>query len=289
MKFAPYCFDGDTPYKQGMVKPDDVIGGLNKKKGEALLAKNREKIAALQEALYAEGTQSLLIIFQAMDAAGKDGAIKHVFTGVNPQGIVVSSFKRPTAEDLNHDFLWRAHKAAPSRGMIGIFNRSHYEDVLISRVLDLPKGQPLPPEALEGIWKKRYRQINDFERMLHENGTTVLKFYLHLSKEEQTRRFLARAEDATKNWKFSMGDLETSEKWDAYMKAFEKAISETATANAPWWVVPADRKWYARLVVSQVVLRTLRQMNPAFPATTPEQLAEMEGYRALAAERLSGK
>lgn len=275
-----YRFDGDKAYRPEDIGTADKSLLKDKAEGRQRLERNRAEIADLQNTLYAEGTQSLLIIFQAMDAAGKDGTIRHVFTGVNPQGVSVSSFKQPSSTDMAHDYLWRIHAQTPARGMIGIFNRSHYEDVLVGRVLDLPKTQALPAYARKDIWEKRYRQIRDFERMLHENGTTVIKFYLHLSQKEQHERFLARADDPAKRWKFSTGDLETSARWDDYMKAYEHAINETAKPHAPWYVIPADRKWYARAVVSEIVLGTLRDMNPTMPVPTEAQLRDMEAYRA---------
>lgn len=286
MNYQPYLFNGKQKYKVGEVKPDDAHG-VKKKEGQARLARNREKIGEMQDALYAEGRQSLLVIFQAMDAAGKDGTIEHVFTGVNPQGIAVTSFKQPSGEELAHDYLWRVHAQAPRRGQIGVFNRSHYEDVLVGKVLDLPQAQELPSFVLEDIWKRRYRQIRDFERHLYENGTTIVKIYLHLSQEEQTKRFLDRAKDETKNWKFSQGDIVTSESWDQYMEAYEEAINATAVANAPWYVVPADQKWYARAVVSEIVLDTLKEMHPVYPIATEEQREQMGVFREEREEKSS--
>lgn len=279
MDYRAYRFDGDHRYRQDSVKSDDRRAVDNKKKGRERLLENRTAISDLQNALFAEGKQSLLVIFQAMDAAGKDGTIRHIFTGVNPQGVVVTSFKQPSELELSRDYLWRVHMAVPRRGYIGIFNRSHYEDVLVGKVLDLPKTQLLPDHARKDIWEKRYRQIRDFERMLHENGTAILKFYLHLSREEQAERFLARAEDKTKNWKFSQGDLATSEYWEEYMHAYEDAINETASQHAPWFVVPADRKWYTRAVVSQIILDTLRHMDPQYPKASKQQRQAMETYQ----------
>lgn len=281
MDYSEYCFDGSQPFCLGAIAPDDKHAISNKKKGGKRLEKNRKKIGRLQEALYAEGKQSLLVIFQAMDAAGKDGTIRTVFTGINPQGIQVSSFKQPTQEELAHDILWRVHAAIPPRGHIGVFNRSHYEDVLAAKVLDLPKDQPLPAHALNDLWEKRYRQIRNFEQMLYENGTTILKFFLNVSRKEQTARFVARAEETEKNWKFSTGDVKTSEKWDAYMDAYQRAINETAAPHAPWYVIPADRKWYARTVTSQIVLDALRRMNPQFPALSEAQMQSIDAYLDL--------
>lgn len=282
MNVGKYRFDGGKKYTLGSVGTDEFHGVKNKAEGQKRLAENQEKIAHLQERLYSEGTQSLLVVLQAMDAAGKDGTINHVFSGITPEGVRVSSFKQPSAAELARDYLWRVHQQVPPRGSIGVFNRSHYEDVLIGRVLDLPKGQKLPRRALKDTWKTRYRQIRDFEQYLYENGTTIVKIYLNLSKKEQAERFIARLDDPAKNWKFSLGDLDTAALWDDYMKAYREAINQTAAPHAPWYVVPADRKWYARLVVSQIVLDALEEMKPAIPKLTDKQKQELaEGRRLL--------
>ena len=215
------------------------------------------KLDPLQERLYAEGKHSLLIILQALDTGGKDGTIRHVMRGVNPQGCNVTSFKPPTPEERSHDFLWRIHKAVPAKGLIGIFNRSHYEDVLVTRV----HGDVTAKEA-----KARYREINRFERELVENGTTILKFYLAISKDEQRRRLQARVDDPQKRWKFSPADLAERRHWDAYMKVYAEACSATSTKHAPWHVIPANRKWYRNYLVAKIVAATLKKMNPKFPA-----------------------
>lgn len=220
----------------------------------------RDELIELQRRFYAEGSQKILIIFQAMDAGGKDGTIRRVFQGVNPQGVRVTSFKTPSQIELAHDFLWRVHKAVPSAGMIGVFNRSHYEDVLIVRVHNL---------VPETVWRPRYKMINDFERMLNETGTTVLKFYLHISKEEQRERFQDRIDEPSKNWKFSMEDLEKRELWNDYMAAYEEMLNKTTTELAPWYVIPADQKWYRNLAVTRLLVEKLRELNPQYPA--PEQ------------------
>lgn len=279
MDYSAYTFTGDRKFEEKSVNPGDAGAIKDKKAGKARLAKNRERISTYQEALYAEGKQALLVIFQAMDAGGKDGTIKHVLTGINPQGVHVASFKQPSALALSHDYLWRIHRETPARGMIGVFNRSHYEDVLAGKVLDLPKGQALPERALEDIWQRRYRQIRDFERHLYENGTTVIKFFLHVSREEQTKRFLARLDDPSKLWKFSPGDVETSGHWDQYMDAYRDAIRETAAPHAPWYVIPADHKWYTRAMVSEIILDTLRAMDPEYPQVEREHLRQMADYR----------
>jgi PPK2 family polyphosphate:nucleotide phosphotransferase len=219
-----------------------------------------EQLAAWQVRLWAEQRRSLLVVLQAMDAGGKDGTIRKVFTGVNPQGVRVASFKAPTAEELAHDFLWRIHAHAPAHGEIGVFNRSHYEDVLIVRVNDL---------VPESVWRPRYGIIRDFERSLHAGGTTIVKLFLHISKEEQAERFRARLDDPTKRWKFSAADLEVRERWDDYQEAYAEALAETSTDDAPWHVIPAGRKWYRNWAVLQVLLAALEEMDPQFPAEEP--------------------
>jgi PPK2 family polyphosphate:nucleotide phosphotransferase len=228
------------------------------KKKEVLkeLEAQRRRISDLQERLYAENRQGLLVVLQAMDTGGKDGTIKHVFGGVNPQGCRVSSFKAPNPEEANHDFLWRYHKSAPARGRIGIFNRSHYEDVLVVRVKGLVE---------ETVWRERYALINEFERNLTRNGITVLKFFLHISKDEQKRRLEARLAKPDKRWKFSKNDIKERAFWDDYQSAFEDAINECSTEHAPWYVVPANKKWYRNLVVARTIADTLEAMDPRFP------------------------
>lgn len=220
----------------------------------------RDELIEMQRRFYAEGSRKLLIIFQAMDAGGKDGTIRRVFQGVNPQGVRVTSFKAPSKVELAHDFLWRVHQTVPATGMIGVFNRSHYEDVLVVRV------HSLVPES---IWRPRYKMINDFERMLTETGTTILKCYLHISKEEQRERFQDRIDEPSKNWKFAMEDLAKRELWNDYMAAYEEMLFKTTTDVAPWYVIPADQKWYRNLAVAQLLVHKLRELNPQYP--TPEQ------------------
>ncbi len=231
---------------------------------ENLLAEHVEKLSARQSLLYAQNRYALLLIFQAMDAAGKDGAIKHVMSGVNPQGCQVFSFKQPSAQEMQHDFLWRTTRCLPERGHIGIFNRSHYEEVLVVRVHpEILRRQGLPPEDIddEKIWPHRYRSILDLEKHLHRNGTRVVKIFLHLSKEEQRRRFLARIDDPDKNWKFSRADLEERKRWKDYQRAYEDCLAATSTRIAPWYVVPADDKANARLIISQVLLDIPRRIE----------------------------
>jgi PPK2 family polyphosphate:nucleotide phosphotransferase len=242
-----------------------------------ILKKNIKKMTKLQNKLFAYDKYSLLIIFQAMDAAGKDGTIKHVMSGLNPQGTQVFSFKQPSMEELDHDYLWRIHKYLPERGTIGIFNRSHYEEVLIARVHDLIKNQKIPPELInKEIWNTRYREIDDFEKYLYENGTVILKFFLHVSKEEQKQRFLERIDQPEKNWKFSASDINERKYWDKYQSAYDEAISATSKKHAPWFIIPADHKWYMRYAVSQIIVETLEQLDMSYPVLSKEMKAELE-------------
>jgi PPK2 family polyphosphate:nucleotide phosphotransferase len=234
----------------------DSRDGYDKESAAKLMAKLQARMAELQEMLYAQGQKSLLVVLQAMDAGGKDGTIRRVFDSVNPQGVRVHSFGVPTEEELSHDFLWRVHARTPGKGYIGIFNRSHYEDVLVVRVARLA-----PPD----VWKKRFDHINDFERILHESGTRVIKFFLNISKEEQKERFQERLDRPDKHWKWSSGDLKVREQWDEYMEAFEDVLSRCNTEYAPWYVVPANRKWYRDLVVSQAIVDTLESMDLGYP------------------------
>jgi len=231
-------------------------GGLKEKEAEARVADLNRRLETLQEVLYAEGRHRVLVVLQAMDTGGKDGVIRHVFDGVNPQGVRVAAFGRPTEEELAHDYLWRVHRHTPGAGEMAIFNRSHYEDVLVVRV------HGLVPEA---VWSRRYAQINDWERLLTEEGTTILKFYLHISPEEQAKRLAARRDDPTKRWKFRLGDLEERGRWSAYMAAYEAVLSRTSTPWAPWYVVPADRKWYRNLVVATILVEALESLQMGYP------------------------
>lgn len=235
----------------------DFTGNFDDKEDiTPLLEKDLERLAELQDVLYAEGKRSLLVVLQAIDAGGKDSTIKHVFRGLNPQGVHVASFKTPTAEELAHDFLWRIHKEAPKKGYIGVFNRSHYEDVIAVRVHDIvPKK----------VWKQRYDQINQFEELLVENGTAILKFFLYISKDEQKKRFEERLENPSKHWKFSLDDVEKRKYWDDYIEAFEDAITKCHTEHAPWHIVPANHKWYRNYVITQAIIDTLKNMNLKYP------------------------
>jgi PPK2 family polyphosphate:nucleotide phosphotransferase len=247
-----------------------------------LLAEHIEQMSARQNLLYAHDRYALLLIFQAMDAAGKDGAIKHIMSGVNPQGCQVFSFKHPSAQELDHDFLWRTSRCLPERGRIGIFNRSYYEEVLVVRVHpELLASQNLPDETLKNddFWKQRYRSITDLEKHLHRNGTRVLKFFLHLSQEEQRQRLLARIDDPDKNWKFSRADIAERKLWKQYMAAYEACLSATSTKNAPWYIVPADDKENARLIISQVILDALDELKMNYPKPSKEHRLELQSIR----------
>jgi len=255
-------------------------------KAEAVkdLQANVERLRELQDVLYAQDIYSLLIIFQAMDAAGKDGAIEHVMSGVNPQGVSVVSFKQPSDEELSHDFLWRCQKNLPERGRIGIFNRSHYEEILVVRVHpEILQKQHLAPEIKndKNIWIKRFGHIRDWEQHLAENGTHILKFFLNVSKKEQKQRFLDRIEEEDKNWKFSMGDVKERGHWDDYMKAYAEAIEATSTDHAPWYIVPADKKWFTRLAVSEIIVKKLESMDLHYPAVSSEHKRELAEAKKL--------
>ncbi len=294
---ARYRVDDGKGFRLPEHDPDEIpfrdLRGLRGKALEKgfreLVHRDREALTEAQRMLWAHDRWAVLIVLQAMDAAGKDGVIRHVMSGVNPQGCRVHNFKQPSAEELDHDFLWRTTKALPERGMITIFNRSYYEEVLVVRVHpEHLRAQRLPAD-LEGsgsdrsdLWRKRYESINAFERHLARNGTVVLKFFLNVSKEEQRKRFLQRIDDREKHWKFSAGDVAERGRWDDYMSAYEEAIRATSTAWAPWHVVPADHKWAARALVAEVVTHTIRRLHDAFPETTPEQKRALaEAKRAL--------
>ena len=246
---------------------------------EEILAKTRVELDAAQELLYANDTRSVLLIFQAMDAAGKDGTIRHVMSGVNPQGCQVFSFKQPSAEELDHNFLWRCMKALPERGRIGIFNRSYYEDVLVVKVHPewIDEAQFGKPDRK--FWEKRYEDINNFEKHLARNGTVVLKFFLHLSKHEQKKRFLARLKDPKKQWKFSETDLPDRKLWKDYQQAYEDALSATSTKKAPWYIIPADRKPFARAVVAEIIVGAINGLNLEYPKVSPEMMEKLVAAR----------
>jgi len=270
------------------IDPDDTLDLTSEDKPQAkeALAMGIDVLAELQDMLYAQDSWAVLLIFQAMDAAGKDGAIKHVMSGVNPQGCQVFSFKSPTSEDLDHDYLWRCIKCLPERGRIGIFNRSYYEETLVVRVhREFLEKQKLPPDLItKDIWKERFQDIRSFERYLARNGVAVLKFFLHVSNKEQKKRFLERIEEPEKNWKFSANDAKERGYWDDYMEAYEDMIRSTATKAAPWYVVPADNKWFTRVVVGAAVIEALDSLNLKYPKVSESKLKELAGAkRALQA------
>jgi PPK2 family polyphosphate:nucleotide phosphotransferase len=270
------------------VDPADCCGlDIEKDEAKTMLAEGVKRLDDLQERLYAQDRWSVLMIFQAMDAAGKDGAIEHVMSGINPQGVQVFSFKAPSPQELDHDFMWRCAVNLPERGRIGIFNRSYYEEVLVVRVHDeLLKRQKLPPELVtKRIWDERFEDIRAFERYLARNGTLILKFFLHVSKEEQRRRFLDRIEEPGKRWKFSMGDVAEHARWDEYMRAYQDMIRETSRPEAPWYVIPADNKWFARLLVAGALADAMEGLSLQVPMVEGPALQElMKARKALEAE-----
>ena len=267
--------------------PTELDEHLGKDELKKLLAEDREAIIAMQERLYAEGRRSLLLIFQAMDAAGKDSAIDHVLSGVNPQGCEVKSFKQPSSEELAHDFLWRHMRAVPARGMIGVHNRSHYEEVIVVKVHpEYLLGQRLPdidsPEDADtAFWDRRYSAIRAWEEHLARNGTTIMKFFLHMGKKEQKKRFIERINDPKKNWKFSLGDVKECEHFDGYMKAYEDAVRATAAPHAPWFVVPADEQWESRAIVGDLVRAQLEAMDPTIPVPSAKAKQDLEEAKKL--------
>ncbi len=279
MNIEQYRIPENQPLNLSDLETDSTGDYSDKEHALKDLKSNIKRLRKLQDVLYADDTQSLLIIFQAMDAAGKDGAIKHVMSGVNPQGTQVFSFKKPSDEELDHGYLWRCAKVAPERGRIGIFNRSYYEDVLVVRVHPaIIQNAPLPDPIKndDHIWQKRFEQIRNFETYLTDNGTKVIKFFLNVSKEEQKRRFLSRIETPEKNWKFTDADVKERGFWDDYQKAYTEAIAATSTDASPWYVLPADHKWFTRLAVSEVICRTLETMGLEYPTVTPEHLEMLE-------------
>ena len=280
----PFRVSKGKDFRLKDVDPGDTLEFTkeeDKPRAKEALATGILALAELQDKIYAQDKWAVLLMFQAMDAAGKDGAIKHVMSGVNPQGCDVRSFKAPSHEELDHDFLWRAHKACPERGRIGIFNRSYYEEVLVVRVHgELLAAERLPePLMSKHIWDERYEDINAHERYLTRNGVVIRKFFLHLSKEEQRKRFLARLDDPSKNWKFSLGDIQERKFWSDYQDAYEEMVRQTATKHAPWYVVPADHKWYTRLVVAAAIVETLAGLDLAFPEQDRAKRKELEKVR----------
>jgi len=289
-KFAKPFRVTDGKFRLKDIDPDDTLDltSEDKPRAKEALAMGVSALAELQDMLYAQDRWAVLLMFQAMDAAGKDGAIKHVMSGVNPQGCQVFSFKSPTSEELNHDYLWRCLKCLPERGRIGIFNRSYYEETLVVRVHpEILANQRLPPALVtKDIWKERFQDIRGFERYLARNGVAILKFFLHVSKEEQKKRFLERIEEPEKNWKFSRSDIKEREHWDDYMEAYEDMIRNTATKAAPWYVVPADNKWFARIVVAAAVIDALDSLDLKYPIADDRKLKELAAAkRALQASK----
>src|SRR5450432_361447 len=277
---APFRFDGSGKFHLKSQKSDEK-GGLDKDKGEKIIEANRKRLNDFQEKLYAQDRWSLLLIFQGMDAAGKDSAIKAIFDGVNPQGCEVHSFKQPSTLELNHDFMWRSMIALPERGRIGIFNRSYYEECLVTRVHpELLAKEKIPPKLVTGnIWRERFEDISAVERYLARNGTVILKFFLNVSKKEQRERFLERLEEPSKNWKFSMGDISERALWARYQAAYQEVIRHTSTAAAPWHVVPSDHKWFARVVIGSAIVAALDKLDLKFPRVDPASLQEFKQVR----------
>lgn len=280
----PFRITNGKNFKLKQIDPRETLGldAEDKPKARAALENGVELLAELQDRLYAHDRWAVLLIFQAMDAAGKDGAIKHVLSGVNPQGCEVTAFKEPSAEELDHDFLWRCAKRIPERGRIGVFNRSYYEETLVVRVHpEYLQAQRLPAgdASAKDFWQKRFEAICNFERYLTDNGVVILKFFLHVSKEEQRERFLARIDDPAKNWKFSMKDVKEREHWDEYMHAYEETVRHTATAYAPWHVVPADKKWFTRLAVASVIVQRLAALDLSYPQLSKTELKELKTAR----------
>jgi len=278
-----FCVSDGDKFRLKEVDPGDTLDFKrdDKPRGEEALAEGVQVLAELQDKLYAQDRWGVLLIFQAMDAAGKDGAIKHVMSGINPQGCQVYSFKAPTSDDLDHDYMWRCQKCLPERGRIGIFNRSYYEETLVVRVHpEYLAKQKLPPELItKDIWEERFQDIRAFERYLSRNGILVRKFFLHVSKKEQKRRFLARVENPEKNWKFSAADMSERAFWENYQKAYQEMIQNTATKNSPWYVVPADNKWFTRIVVAAAVIDALDSLGLEYPEVTKQQLKELAAAR----------
>jgi len=279
----PFRIDDGESFRLKQIDPADTLqfGQEDKPQAKEALAMGVELLAQFQDMLYAQDRWALLLAFQAMDAAGKDGTIKHVMSGVNPQGCQVTSFKSPSAVDLDHDYLWRCNLALPERGRMGIFNRSYYEETLVVRVHpEFLHKQTLPHELVDkSIWEKRFKDIRNYEKYLTNNGIVVRKFFLHVSKKEQKKRFLERLDNPEKNWKFSANDIKERAFWDDYMKAYEDMIRNTATKNAPWYVVPADNKWFTRIVVAAAIVETLDSLNLGYPVVSDEQRAQLEQAR----------
>ena len=281
MAFKKYVFDGSKKFSIKKSSTDETSLCKDRKDAEERMRKNGEEIDKLQEKLYAEKKEGVIFLFQAMDAAGKDGTIRAVLSALSPHGVHEVAFKAPSSDELAHDYLWRVASKTPAKGEIAIFNRSHYEDVLIGKVRELYRSQANARRIdLDKVIDHRYEDIRNFEEYLFRNNVRTVKIFLNVSKDEQARRFLSRIEEPEKNWKFSGGDYEERAYWDAYHEAFESAINETSTEHCPWYVVPADHKWYMRYVVSEILLATLKEMDPRFPEVTKERLDTFAGYKA---------
>jgi PPK2 family polyphosphate:nucleotide phosphotransferase len=287
-----YRIDNPDKFRLADLEPGDTAGlAIDKDEAKAMLQDSIQKLSDLQEMLYAQDRWSVLAIFQAMDAAGKDSAIEHVMSGVNPQGCQVYSFKAPTSHELDHDYMWRTTIATPERGRIGIFNRSYYEEVLVVRAHpELLAKQKIPPQLVtKDIWKQRFEDIRNFEKYQARNGLLIMKFFLHVSKDEQAKRFLERIDDPAKNWKFNMGDVAERKLWDDYMRYYEETIRETSRPHAPWFVVPADKKWFTRLVVASALVEGLESLNLHYPRVDDATRDELKKARALLAAELPEK
>ena len=280
MSFDQYRYDGARPFRIAECATDETSLCVDRADAEAKMAENNVLIDQLQEKLYADKKEGVIFLFQAMDAAGKDGTIRAVLTCLSPHGVHEAAFKAPSSDELAHDFLWRIASKVPAKGEIAIFNRSHYEDVLIGKVKELYRSQANARRIdLDKVIEHRYEDIRHFEEYLYRNNVRTVKIFLHVSKDEQARRFLSRIEEPEKNWKFSGSDYEERAYWDAYQEAFEDAVNVTSTEHCPWYVVPADHKWYMRYVVSEIILATLKDMDPRFPEVTADRLATFAGYR----------
>ena len=277
---SQYCFDGSKKFRINEASTSETHMCKDKEEAAQKLDQNNKKIDELQQKLYAEKKEGVIFLFQAMDAAGKDGTIRAVLQCLSPHGVFEAAFKQPSSNELAHDFLWRVEQQVPAKGEIAIFNRSQYEDVLIGKVKKLYEAQAHADRIKnDGVIKDRYEDICHFEKYLYRNSVRTVKFFLHVFKEEQAKRFLARLDEPEKNWKFSAGDYSERQYWDAYQKAFEDAINATATKDCPWYVIPADHKWYMRYLVSEIILKTLKDMDPQYPKVTKEREAEFARYR----------
>lgn len=282
---AKYRFDGENKLSIRAMDTDGNVDKADRIRIEADTKVMQQKIRALQDRLYADGREGVIVILQAMDAAGKDSTVKHVMSGVNPQGVEVHSFKTPSADELAHDYLWRVNKCIPARGMIAIFNRSYYEDVLVARLRELNKTYKMPERCIskstEEFYKERYEDIRNYEKYLFHNGYRIVKIFLNVSKKEQKKRFLERIEESSKNWKFNPGDLDDRAAWDRYHEIYEDAVNATASAIAPWYVLPADKKWYTHYLVSEILLKTLETIDPKYPKLDENARIEMDKCRKI--------